>query len=222
LIIALVAIGAVAAAGAAAGNGKGNGGNSANAKMCQKDGWMSLAQSDGTPFTSQEACVSYAAQGGTLIPKPACTAGSENFSEDADGSMPTTFAGGTIDGPYGTQVGSGTPGVLINGVEFLGDFAAGAHVLYTGQTATAFGLTFTNAVNSVQLDAESDSLGALTLTLDAYDASNTLVGSDAQTVTNLATLSVSSTSDNIKSFTVQTSDPAQLGLAFTNIVWGCS
>ena len=39
--------------------------NSANAKKCQKDGWKSYVRSDlRTTFTSEEDCVSYAAQGG--------------------------------------------------------------------------------------------------------------------------------------------------------------
>jgi hypothetical protein len=42
------------------------GGNSANAKLCQKGGWQTLFTSTGSSFTSQEQCVSYAAQGGTL------------------------------------------------------------------------------------------------------------------------------------------------------------
>ena len=51
--------------------GNGNGGNSANAKLCQKDGWMSMVGADGTTFANQDACVSYGAHGGTygfLIP----------------------------------------------------------------------------------------------------------------------------------------------------------
>jgi len=40
-------------------------GNSLNAKACYKGGWTSLAQANGTPFTSQTACVSYGATGGT-------------------------------------------------------------------------------------------------------------------------------------------------------------
>src|SRR5438094_307363 len=58
------------------------GGNSANAKKCQKDGWKSYVRSDlRTTFTSEEDCVSYAAQGGrlVLIPKlpshPLCSLG---------------------------------------------------------------------------------------------------------------------------------------------------
>ena len=55
---------------AAAGGPKpGKGGNSANAKKCQKGGWKTLIRSDGSSFKNQGACVSYAAQGGTLTPK---------------------------------------------------------------------------------------------------------------------------------------------------------
>jgi hypothetical protein len=46
------------------------GGKSATAMMCQKGGWMSLQGSDGTHFASEEACVSFGAQGGTIVPIP--------------------------------------------------------------------------------------------------------------------------------------------------------
>ena len=52
---------AVGAATASAG-----GGNSANAKLCQKNGWKSLTRSDGTTFNNQGECVSYGAKGGTI------------------------------------------------------------------------------------------------------------------------------------------------------------
>ena len=42
------------------------GGNSANAKICQKGGWMNYQGSDGTQFANQGKCVSYGAHGGTL------------------------------------------------------------------------------------------------------------------------------------------------------------
>src|SRR5262245_16913197 len=45
------------------------GGNSANAKLCQKNGWQTLYPSTGGTFTSEEACVSYLATGGTLESK---------------------------------------------------------------------------------------------------------------------------------------------------------
>jgi hypothetical protein len=47
-------------------------GNSANANACQKGGWQDWVREDGTAFTNQGECVSYAAQGGTLAePAPA-------------------------------------------------------------------------------------------------------------------------------------------------------
>jgi len=45
------------------------GGNSANAKLCQMTGWQTLVRSNGSSFTNEGACVSYAANGGTLIKK---------------------------------------------------------------------------------------------------------------------------------------------------------
>jgi hypothetical protein len=41
------------------------GGNSDKAKLCQKDGYLALGGSSG-PFATEDACVSYAAQGGVL------------------------------------------------------------------------------------------------------------------------------------------------------------
>ena len=63
------------------------GGNSANAKLCQKNGWMNLLRSDGTGFTNQDDCVSYGAQGGTLTTKTKsqldCEAFGGTFSTDS-------------------------------------------------------------------------------------------------------------------------------------------
>ena len=66
-------------------------------------------RSDGSTFKNETECVSYGAKGGTLMPKPTCTAGSENFSGDDPGSQPTTFAGGTIDTGYGDAGGVFSP-----------------------------------------------------------------------------------------------------------------
>jgi hypothetical protein len=41
----------------------GKGGNSANAKLCQKDGWQALMDSSATPFSSEDDCVSTGAHG---------------------------------------------------------------------------------------------------------------------------------------------------------------
>lgn len=53
-----------------AGTAAAGGGNAENAKKCQKGGWHSYATSDGRPFTSQDDCVGYAAQGGTCVALP--------------------------------------------------------------------------------------------------------------------------------------------------------
>ena len=47
-----------------------SGPNNANAKLCQKNGWASLYTSTGGTFTSEKACTSYAAGGGTLLTAP--------------------------------------------------------------------------------------------------------------------------------------------------------
>jgi hypothetical protein len=61
LIVLASLVLAIGAATALAG-----GGNSANAKLCQKDGWMNSVRSDGTSFSGPGECVSYGAHGGTL------------------------------------------------------------------------------------------------------------------------------------------------------------
>lgn len=63
-LLALVALPAVTGA-APAPTGPGN---SPNAKACQKGGYTGLVRLDGTTFATEQACTSYAAQGGTLVP----------------------------------------------------------------------------------------------------------------------------------------------------------
>ena len=41
--------------------------NNTNAKQCQKGGWESLTTDTGGSFANEQACVSYAAQGGALV-----------------------------------------------------------------------------------------------------------------------------------------------------------
>jgi hypothetical protein len=133
-----------------------------------------------------------------------CT-GKEDFSEFPEFSQPTTFSGGTIDDPYGPA-----GGVVVQGSFLNGGFADGAHVLFSGLTLSSFRLSFTNPVGSVQLDAQDALTGtATTITLTAYDASNSVVGSD-QAIdpdNSVNTLSVTSATNNVKSFTVETNDP---------------
>ncbi len=85
--VGLMACFAVAPAGA---------GNSANAKLCQKDGWQALHRADGSSFANQGACVSYGAKGGTpALPstskpgdaRPQCESYGGIFSQGAPGRL---------------------------------------------------------------------------------------------------------------------------------------
>lgn len=74
----------------------GGSGNSLNAKACQKNGWQGLVTSTGDPFSSEEACVSYAAEGGTLYRTQTITFGAlggKTFG-DADFSVSATVSSG--------------------------------------------------------------------------------------------------------------------------------
>ena len=193
------------------------GGNSANAKLCQKGGWMNLQGSDGTQFANQDECVSYGAHGGTIVPKPTCTAGSDNFFDDAHGSFPTTWLGGTIEGPYA----SGSGGIFVIAPGNPSAWPVGTHLLWNGRSTAPFRLTFTDAVSSVELEAAPNLAGSLTL--KGYDAANAIVDTDTVAsahLTHIETMSVSSSTNNIKYFTMETSDTG--GVLFTNIVWACA
>ena len=207
---ALAALGVTMAAGAVPASAAG--GNSANAKLCQKGGWENLVRSDNSAFTDQSTCVSYAAQGGTLAPKPPCTAGTENFSDDAHHSSPTTFAGGTLQ-PGGE--------IRVQGQSWFGSnqFPAGGHLLWT--LSDDFTLTFTAAVSAVQLDSESLAAVGEPVTLTAYDASGAVVGTpDTAGGRGVHTLSVSSTTNNIATVTLTTTPGWSEG--FSNLVWSCA
>ena len=82
-----VAVSVVAAGPAAAAKGS----NSANAKLCQKGGWQSLRPPNGSGFegfASEEACVSYAAHGGTLEMKTKSQIDCESFRGTFSTSTP--------------------------------------------------------------------------------------------------------------------------------------
>jgi hypothetical protein len=66
------------------------GGNSANAQLCQKNGWMNLVRSDGTAFRNQGDCVSYSAQGGELHPLYVFTAALDGASQSPPVASPGT------------------------------------------------------------------------------------------------------------------------------------
>jgi hypothetical protein len=82
-LVAGLALAVLAASGTAVA------GNSANAKKCQKNGWQSLVTSNGTSFASEEACTSYAAQGGVLFASsaaPCLNNGWQDPAQRSDGS----------------------------------------------------------------------------------------------------------------------------------------
>src|SRR5262245_7261839 len=79
---------AIGAATAVAG-----GGNSANAQMCQQNGWMNLARADGTAFTNAGDCTSYGAQGGTLFAVYHFTAALSGAGENPAVDTPGTGTG---------------------------------------------------------------------------------------------------------------------------------
>ena len=66
--------------------------------------------------------------------------------------------------------------------------------------------------------------GEATTTLTAYDASNNVLGDDqvSGTALGVTTLTVASATNKIKYFTIAATDENSLGVAFTNIVWGCN
>ena len=73
---------------------KAGGGNSENAKLCQKGGWMNLVRADGTTFASETECVSYGASGGTPVPpaqdrtgQQVCAAYGGTFQHYAAGAL---------------------------------------------------------------------------------------------------------------------------------------
>lgn len=111
--------------GSAAATPSGHGpGNSPNAKQCQKGGWENLVTSTGASFTNEEACTSYAAQGGMLAPKLTneqqfqiiCENGSGNFSAFTGGWQCVNEGGlsqSTIDA-------LATPCTAAGGTSFLG------------------------------------------------------------------------------------------------------
>jgi hypothetical protein len=151
-----------------------------------------------------------------------CTAGNDNFSDDAEMSQPTTFSGGTIHGPYGTSGGI----AVVDTVSGRGKetVARETHLLRTGFPPARFLLRFTNAVSSVQVDASSRPGTALSL--GGFDSSGVVVASDRETADagsilglRLTTLSIKSATNSIKAVIIETNDEA--GLAFSNLVWGC-
>ena len=66
VVIAWLAL--IVVVGGASGTAAADTGNSENAHLCQKGGWMDLVTLDGQGFSNAGDCTNYAARGGTLMP----------------------------------------------------------------------------------------------------------------------------------------------------------
>jgi hypothetical protein len=120
------------------------GGNSTNAKLCQKGGWETLQSGTGGTFTSEDACVSYGAQGGSLF-NPSVTLDPTHVGEEV-----TSFV--TVVGFHPSSSGDLTIHVLPAGgtVSFLAiptNTTGGLPVFTTGFTAGAC----TNGVTGAEI-----------------------------------------------------------------------
>jgi hypothetical protein len=84
-IHAFVLVGALATAAVFA-SGALAGGNSANAKLCQKDGWQSAQTGAGRSFTSEDDCIAYGARRGTVF-APSLTVAPAHVPEETDSAV---------------------------------------------------------------------------------------------------------------------------------------
>jgi hypothetical protein len=67
------------------------GGNSANAKLCQKNGWQTLVTATGDTFQNAGECTDYAADGGTLRPLSSTPCLNDGWQAPAQRSDGTAF-----------------------------------------------------------------------------------------------------------------------------------
>jgi len=181
------------------------GGNSDAAKACQQGGWENLVRQDATAFTNTGDCVSYAAQGGALIPT-----GSHliTFSEFPVGTLVTT--------QYASEgvIFSGTPGPRISG-----DFATPTSPVlspgpgFSGTIVMEFVSpadgTTPASVSSVAFDVGFlNSIGGVTIS--TYDIAGNLITSFATSQLGIQHISLGGGIHRIT--VVTTSDPFGAGI----------
>jgi len=96
VLLAVAVVFAVTAAAVGARNGKSN----SATKPCQKNGWTSLLRADGSSFAREGECVSYVAQGGTIIRKTQsqldCEGTGGTFSIDPETDLTATGNAGFL------------------------------------------------------------------------------------------------------------------------------
>ena len=119
------------------------GGNSAAAHACQKGGYATLQRTDGTLFNNVGACVSYAAQGGTLEAIP--TSYTYSCTVPIIGTLPLTVS---ISAQAPESAHAGSP-VSLHAVR--GEIALPTNLV---NLALAFGITsLSGQVTTLDFDA---------------------------------------------------------------------
>jgi hypothetical protein len=105
---------------------QGPGGNSDAAKACQKTGYQDWVREDGSAFETSKECTAYAAEGGTLQPKPTfasvCTAVGGTFTAVGDDGGVCEISG--VGGPAEFAILSGLFDLLCP-LEFSSSFVEG-------------------------------------------------------------------------------------------------
>jgi hypothetical protein len=207
-LMAALLLGTMLALSSGVGIATAGGGNSDAAKACQKDGWQTMVRQDGTGFKNAGDCVSYAAQGGGLVPK-----GSHfiTFSEFPVGTLITTQYGSEgvvfsgVPGPFiSDDSANPTSPVLSPGAGFLG-------TLDMEFVSPADGTT-PASVSSVEFDlGYMDTIGGATVS--TYDIGGNLLASFATNQLGIEHVSLSGPIHKIE--VVTTADPA--GAAIDNL-----
>jgi hypothetical protein len=178
------------------------------------------------------------ASGAVLVTSRAGLSGSDFLAISAFGTEGTSVASGTTVNTLNfntvTITDSGTNGfsVLQQNSLWSGNFADGDQVLWTGNVnspngdADAVPVTFTfgSLVRGVGLQIQPSPFGAFTASIDAFDATNSNIGSFTETGLSSSAddnsaifLGVLSTSANIKSITINITSPAGVDFAFNEL-----
>jgi len=138
-----------------------------------------------------------------------------DFSADAEYSSPTTFPGGTFAGSgvvcvVGSTWGTWNPNVY------------GKHILYA--STGSYTVTFSTPQRAAGVVAEPNAFGLHDIEIQAYDSTDTLIGSFTRSIegyAGAAFLGLSSSACDIKWIRVMSSSSA-LGFAFSDLTYGGS
>jgi hypothetical protein len=136
-----------------------------------------------------------------------------SFSDDADGSSPTTF----VDGHFS---GTGTVRTVPDSWETWNSATQGTHVMYASDNV--FEITFLDEEAAVGVKAEPADFGAYDITIEAFDEEGTSLGANTLTIDGnggAAFLGLRSYTDQIERVRL-TSTNATHGFAFTDLTYG--